>query len=788
MRKNDTTSSRHAPQAPDVFLLEIGRDADKLSIGLSSQSSGERHTVRQVEALRVPMQRIDERCHQLVNTLNAANRKGRLTSGLLNRLKEAGQLLRDDLLSSRIKAMLNTGDIRHLILSLDEHLIHIPWELLHDGEAFLCHRFAVGRIVRTRRPVIVTRERNLSGPLHFLILADPSGDLHAAYNEGVAIRDHVERLKTPVQITFRSGSVTADYIRSKLRDFDMVHFAGHADYDTERPEISGWRLGRERLTAAYVAKMAGTGTMPSLVFANACQSARTNLPGVYGDYQACIFGLANAFILAGVKHYLGTFWEISDESSQRFASLFYRHLFSGRTIGTALQSARQEMIETLGEPNIIWASYLLYGDPTTIYLPRDAAHEDAVDEPVEARPADNENAPAGLRAPEDIIHFTSRKGIKQTRAVFVGVCVVLLVALAGMIWSAVRSADVRQYEQQALAAFNAGDYNRTIDACRKLQSRKPHRCLSYLMLGNVYFTQGRLDSARAFFQEAISSRQGSSREKAEALIGLGRIASVNNQVDHALAYYRQAAELAPSLERPYLSQAMMLERRGDLTQAEQLLQKARSVSRDPDTIDALCRQIRAKASLISDQQRMARIDRMIRELNTQVQTRSPADGSTAAPDDMLTLWLMDFETVGYHLQEGRSLMLTSACTELLMQEPRIKVVERALLDKIMDELKLGTSQLVEQPSLISLGRLVAARFIVFGRLVYDGAVTQASLRCVDVETGEIKAVVNADFDTAAPVSQIASHLVNSLKAKLGKYYPLSPSKISGQKMLSDGLG
>ena len=80
-----------------------------------------------------------------------------------------------------------------------------------------------------------------------------------------------------------------------------------------------------------------------------------------------IFGLANAFLLAGVKHYVGTFWEISDEPSSHFALEFYKNLISDMTIGEAVRKSRLELIREYGEESIVWASYVLYGDPTFNY-------------------------------------------------------------------------------------------------------------------------------------------------------------------------------------------------------------------------------------------------------------------------------------------------------------------------------------------------------------------------------------------------------------------------------------
>ena len=110
--------------------------------------------------------------------------------------------------------------------------------------------------------------------------------------------------------------------------------------------------------------------MPALVFSNACQSARTNRWNHSVEHSGdASFGLANAFMLAGVRHCIGSSWEIKDEPSRNFACLFYEHLVSGKTVGEAVHQARLDLMKKdQSGSDISWASYVLYGDPTFSYF------------------------------------------------------------------------------------------------------------------------------------------------------------------------------------------------------------------------------------------------------------------------------------------------------------------------------------------------------------------------------------------------------------------------------------
>jgi CHAT domain-containing protein len=330
-----------------------------------------------------------------------------MTREVLVKLREIGQTFYDELFTLAVKEKVKETKAEHLSLYLDDQLVHVPWELLNDGRQFLCQRFNMGRLVKTRQTILGSKTRLLARPLKMLILADPEGDLKGAYQEGTQIRDYMDRYKDLINVSLRSDNITPDFIREKIRYFDLIHFAGHADYNQKNPGESGWRLTGGNLKAQEITKMAGTATMPALIFSNACQSARTEEWTLNENFQDEIFGLANAFLLSGVKHYVGTFWEILDEPSSRFASEFYKQLFSGMTVGEAMRLARGSLIKEYGEETIVWASYLLYGDPTFNYMDQIRVSE------VSDMPAPPAQAEAKVRAREEVIDFAERRFQKR---------------------------------------------------------------------------------------------------------------------------------------------------------------------------------------------------------------------------------------------------------------------------------------------------------------------------------------------------------------------------------------
>ncbi|MCP4104126.1 MAG: CHAT domain-containing protein [Desulfobacteraceae bacterium] len=346
-----------------TIYLEAEQKKDCLTIGIREKrepelpiSSCEDRTVH-----REKMIRVENHCRETIEILN---RKGRKAGECSERLKETGVFLCDELLTHDIKQELTNTDAEYLILKIDNHLVHIPWELIYLDGQYLCERFNIGRLVKTRQKITEPRSESPKGPLKMWILANPVGDLDSAASEGSQLVEDMDSVNpdgNPDVIEADLDSeITAEKIKTKIRDYDFVHFAGHFHYDTEDPGRSGWKLAHGNLTARDVDNMTGSGHMPVLVFSNACQSARTE---EWTKDAHDSLGMANAFLCAGVQYYVGSFWEIMDIPGSLFSREFYKHLVSGKTIGQAVRLAREMLKKHYPSDFAGWASYILYGDP-----------------------------------------------------------------------------------------------------------------------------------------------------------------------------------------------------------------------------------------------------------------------------------------------------------------------------------------------------------------------------------------------------------------------------------------
>ena len=362
------------------LVIEASRENGYIKVSVSERDEGGERTLRPYEHVDVPWEQIEASRREVINLLNRANRRAKVTREILESLKKSGQVLFDLLVPSKAREKLSSTEARNLLLYVDDKLVHIPWELLFDGRQFLCRRFAMGRIVRTRQAPTALSSRTPKAPFKVLVVADPRGDLDASYREGTEIRNFLDEKRDIFHVDFKSHPVDVSFVKKNLRDYDIVHYAGHAEYNSENPSESGWLLKDAPLKASEISAMGGLQPMPSLVFSNACQSGHSGEWQLGEGDEQQIFGLANAYLLSGVQHYIGTFWEILDEPSSQFAKLFYGSLSLGESVGEAVRKAREKLIEAHGEETIVWATYMLYGDPTFAFEPAEKEKQPA--EPV----------------------------------------------------------------------------------------------------------------------------------------------------------------------------------------------------------------------------------------------------------------------------------------------------------------------------------------------------------------------------------------------------------------------
>ena len=283
-------------------------------------------------------------------------------------LPEFGRELAKMVLPPEALAALEGSPGQHLVIVHDSDASRIPWETLHIGDAAPALDAGLSRryIAANMSVAKWLEQRRLSPILHLLLVVNPTRDLPGAEEEGARIEELCTR--TPrVRLTKLVG---AEATRARLLEefrsgeYDVLHYAGHAFFDPDHPARSGLLCSDEPLTGA---DLAGLNQLPTLVFFNACESARVRQAVKKTKYTTRNLreriersvGIAEAFLRGGVANYLGTYWPVGDLAANTFAQVFYVALLEGKALGDAVQRARKEVEAKRSED---WADYLQYGN------------------------------------------------------------------------------------------------------------------------------------------------------------------------------------------------------------------------------------------------------------------------------------------------------------------------------------------------------------------------------------------------------------------------------------------
>ncbi|MGA1841154.1 MAG: CHAT domain-containing protein [bacterium] len=349
-----------------VTRVDQGRE---LMISLDEKSPGEEITLQQYIRTDVSLSSIQSLSREIFSLLRQST--GNNGKGNAQRLKEAGQHLYDSIFPLQIKEKLATTNSRHLYLFMDDSLVGIPWEVLYDGESFFSLRFNMGRLVTTAQPISKKRDRGPRGKIKMLILADPRKDLPDSYQEGFLLSESLEAWDDSLEIYLDTTHIDFNKIFRQIPQFDIIHYAGHAVFNEKNPGLSGWYLEDGLLTAQDIIKISGgKKNFPHLIFSNACQSGQTSewSASEPQEWVNRAFDLVNVFLRCGVQHYIGTFQDISDPASLDLALSFYRSMTEECSVGESLRRARLQLINKYDKDNLIWAFYMLYGDPTVSYF------------------------------------------------------------------------------------------------------------------------------------------------------------------------------------------------------------------------------------------------------------------------------------------------------------------------------------------------------------------------------------------------------------------------------------
>jgi len=330
--------------------------------------------------------------------------------------------------------------------------------------------------------------------------------------------------------------------------------------------------------------------------------------------------------------------------------------------------------------------------------------------------------------------------------------------------------------KEGLAAVYArqGKNDNALRLAQEVEKKAPGRAYPHLVKADILYAQNKKQEARSEYETAVKKPEAESYQKTAACNKLGRLYASAKDYRSSRELYDKAVALDPYNVEAMSNKGQSFEKEGKWDQALASYQQGQAANRD----DAYSRVLAARAldmlAFQKDAARQERVGKLVKELSERfrAQQKAPKPEDTWTSQAMV-MSFVDFQEAGAMSErEGTSIVLTSQLSDQLKASGRVKVADRVLLDKLLEELNLGSSELANPETSLRLGRVLAARVMGTGTVLNLPEGTMLSMRLIDTETTAVAKVINMPLSSGSNESQDIFKLNRQILSAIIKEYPL----------------
>jgi tetratricopeptide (TPR) repeat protein/peroxiredoxin len=331
--------------------------------------------------------------------------------------------------------------------------------------------------------------------------------------------------------------------------------------------------------------------------------------------------------------------------------------------------------------------------------------------------------------------------------------------------------------KEGLAAVYAkeGKTANALALVEEVEHKAPERGYVQVVKGDILYAQNKKEEAGAAYQKAAEAQQGATFQKALAHNQLGRFNASLGKYEKARELYDQAIEIDPYYIEATSNKGMAYEKEGKWEDALEAYRRSLSVNKEDTFSAVLAKKAEEMVALQYDATKKERIDKLVKELAARYKAQK---GSTKGAEDAWTsrpmiLTFVDFrEEGGLSERDGFSMVLTAQLADRLNASGRLQVVERVLMERLLEELNIGSSELADPETALKLGKVLAAKLVGTGTLYFLADGTLLTLRLIDTETSAIPKVVTRQMGSQAALEKELSYLNREVLKTIIEKYPL----------------
>jgi tetratricopeptide (TPR) repeat protein len=359
--------------------------------------------------------------------------------------------------------------------------------------------------------------------------------------------------------------------------------------------------------------------------------------------------------------------------------------------------------------------------------------------------------------------------------------------------SSADSSAVIGQEGQAAVLAREGQTEKALALAEQVTQKAPQRVGAHKIKGDALIGKGDRQAAAAAYRAAVAQTAGPPFQRAEAYNQLGRLYSADGQYGEARKLFDNAVAMDPYFLEPTSNKGVTFEKEGMWSQALAEYRKTLTLDQTDTIAAVLARKAEQVLALQQDTAGRQRMDQLINSLverykrqEKEISTK-PEDQWTSRP---LILSFVDIrEQGGLASRDGLAIVLATRLGELLSSSGRVQVVERVVMERLLSELNLGSSELADPDTALQLGRLLAAKLIGTGTLHYLPDSTLLNLRIVDTETSAIAKTVAHRITAHSDLERELFDLNRTILKSVMQAYPLQGYVVqvdAGEAMLNLG--
>lgn len=325
----------------------------------------------------------------------------------------------------------------------------------------------------------------------------------------------------------------------------------------------------------------------------------------------------------------------------------------------------------------------------------------------------------------------------------------------------------------AKVALERGDYEAAIAAADKAGDDG----YALAVKGQAQLKSGELEAAEETLKMA-SNAPIEGWKKSEAVNAQGRLAHTTGDLDGAIGAYTEAQSLDQYNVAALSNEGAAYRERGgenDLVMAKAKLEQATTIRND-ELSALMLQQVQAEIEEANDIKRGELIQNLITDLSKryeELKAKGEAEPTDTWSSRPVVLAFLPGETKGRFVfdRAGTDVVLQREIESQVQGKNGIQVVERVMLDKLLQELNLGSSELASSDTQRRLGQVLSAGHLGFIDFAQMGSETLLYLRLIDSETTSIFFQTSAAIDENNPRAVVES-VVGALAEKLATAEPL----------------